>query len=230
MMRKVAILFDLDHTLGVDQRLEEGVLSDIGKSHCGVTTSREELVGILQEFRSGRLSLNEMLLKAFRDWNCPCMSLRDFVNEYESESLARVKSLFIPMPGTKEMLAGLSAQGVALAILSNGWAKLQQAKASIIQFPGPVLTSDELGFWKPDPKAFELALEKLKLEKSTTLYVGDSPETDVAGAKGVGLQTIWARLEGQTYPSGIAQPDYTITSLLELPSIVARLEKEAAPR
>jgi len=45
------------------------------------------------------------------------------------------------------------------------------------------------------------------------MYVGDSPLTDVVGAKNAGMFAVWADLEGQAYPTGVTTPDFAITSL-----------------
>jgi putative hydrolase of the HAD superfamily len=52
---------------------------------------------------------------------------------------------------------------------------------------GVVVTSQEVGFNKPDPQIFRAALRKAKLRPVEALYVGDQPQIDVAGANGAGM-------------------------------------------
>ena len=40
------------------------------------------------------------------------------------------------------------------------------------------------------------------------------------GGKGAGMSTCWLALEGEDEPVGLVEPDYTITSLGELPRLV----------
>jgi FMN phosphatase YigB (HAD superfamily) len=51
-----------------------------------------------------------------------------------------------------------------------------------------VLDSSVVGFTKPDPRIFALALERLGVEASDALMVGDSPSADVDGAHGAGIR------------------------------------------
>jgi FMN phosphatase YigB (HAD superfamily) len=46
--------------------------------------------------------------------------------------------------------------------------------------------------------------------------VGDDPEVDVAGAKGLGMRAIWIRAEAAATDE--ARPDLEIESLRELPA------------
>lgn len=72
---------------------------------------------------------------------------------------------------------------------------------------------------KPDPHYVELALEELGTE--TALYVGDRL-TDVRAADRAGLDSVLLRRTDATRPlRGDVAPDHEITTLSELPSIVA---------
>ena len=48
--------------------------------------------------------------------------------------------------------------------------------------------------------------------------MGDLIRTDIAGAKAMGMKTVWMQTEGKTAPDH-TQPDYTITRLNQLLSI-----------
>ena len=43
---------------------------------------------------------------------------------------------------------------------------------------------------KPNPEIFELALERLGVGREETVMIGDTPETDIAGATAAGLRSI----------------------------------------
>jgi HAD superfamily hydrolase (TIGR01549 family) len=88
-----------------------------------------------------------------------------------------------------------------------------------------ILDSGNLDVSKPDPRIFELAVERLKVNPSECFYVGDSFERDIVPAKHVGLNTIWLRA-----PNGRACPDpskanYIVSTLPEIEHIF--LEKGA---
>jgi len=68
---------------------------------------------------------------------------------------------------------------------------------------------------KPSRRPFTLAAKRLSLQPRNCVYIGDNPNTDIGGAKGVGMMMILVRRRG---PKG-GHPDYLARSL----SDVARL-------
>jgi putative hydrolase of the HAD superfamily len=214
-----AVLFDFDHTLGIDNRLEERVLRLLAQRLCGVDPTDGEIAAALARFRTGMVGLAEMLHEAFEAWGYS----GDVVPAYKEEALLLLPDLLAPMPGAREMLRALEDLGNPVAILTNGWTELQYAKAAFIGFDGNVFVSEDIGAWKPDARAFEIACEGLGAPVSTSLYVGDSPLADVAGAKGAGMLAVWANLDGMSYPRDVTPPDFTIAALAELPPLVLTL-------
>ena len=82
-----------------------------------------------------------------------------------------------------------------LAILTNGQdshqrAKIKALRADRIVRPEHICTSQQLGFRKPNPKAFQTAFEKMNENPEDWYYVGDSYENDMEGAKSAGMKTI----------------------------------------
>lgn len=84
-----------------------------------------------------------------------------------------------------------------------------------------VIDSAQVGVSKPERRIFTLALEQLGSAPHRAAYVGDSFERDVLGAKAAGLHTIWLRgLEPRPCPDP-SMVDATITTLEELPAVLA---------
>jgi len=83
-----------------------------------------------------------------------------------------------------------------------------------------VLSSEEACAYKPHPRPFNIALQRLGLKPSEVLYVGDHPFDDVYGAYSVGIQTVWINREGIEYDNSFPKPDFTISNLMELQDIV----------
>ena len=52
------------------------------------------------------------------------------------------------------------------------------------------ISSKEVGVDKPHPPVFLAALERARVDASAAIYVGDQYETDVVGARGVGIKPI----------------------------------------
>ena len=61
-----------------------------------------------------------------------------------------------------------------------------------------VVTTDDLGFGKPDPRVFAHACALLGSEPADTAYVGDDLEVDARGARAAGLYAVWLAREDVT--------------------------------
>jgi FMN phosphatase YigB (HAD superfamily) len=83
-----------------------------------------------------------------------------------------------------------------------------------------VIISADVGMRKPNPKIFERMLAMLSLPAGEILFVGDTPEHDVAGAARVGMRTAWISAGKGPWPAEMPPPDFVIADLAELPAIV----------
>jgi FMN phosphatase YigB (HAD superfamily) len=101
--------------------------------------------------------------------------------------LLRDSIAFRAFPDVAPLLAGLERAGVAVAVVSNWDCSLPEALASAGIEVGLVLDSASSGSSKPDPGIFRRALAALAVEPGRTLHVGDTEETDGAGARAAGV-------------------------------------------
>ena len=84
-----------------------------------------------------------------------------------------------------------------------------------------VYAQDHGGIEKPDPRIFKIALEKAGCEPHEMLHVGDSLETDVAGAKAAGVSSVWLDRNGDARdPNVDEEPEWEIRSLREMARIL----------
>jgi FMN phosphatase YigB (HAD superfamily) len=215
-----AVLFDFDHTLGIDNKLEEEVLRDLAAVYCAAPPSTADIGAVLARFRYEPVTLDEAIAAGLVSWGCPQDEAAAGVAAFRARCLALAPKRVEPLPGAGVMLRALHGRGLPVGILSNGWTQLQHLKARLIGFPGPVLSSEEIGAWKPDVKAFDIALSRFSMIVSSTMYVGDNPEVDIAGAKAAGLLAAWVDWESEPYPAGLAPPDLTVTRLDQLPELL----------
>ena len=95
---------------------------------------------------------------------------------------------FEPMPGAAEAVAELERLGLRLAVVSNWDVALPDhlEELGLARYFATVVTSAEAGAPKPDPRIFELALERLGVSPSRALHIGDS-EADEVGAHAAGM-------------------------------------------
>ena len=82
--------------------------------------------------------------------------------------------------------------------------------------------SSEVGVRKPHPKIFRLALDKLEIDPSEAVFIGDRLKEDVGGAQDVGMKGILKCHEGRDYTVPVT-PDAQVTELKELPDTIGKL-------
>ena len=83
-----------------------------------------------------------------------------------------------------------------------------------------IVVSDAVGWRKPRPEIFEVALRALDVAPRDALFVGDRADIDVVGAQRLGMPVAWVNRGGAPLPSGIDPPDYEIRDLAELAPIL----------
>ena len=76
--------------------------------------------------------------------------------------------------------------------------------------------SDTVGWRKPHPVIFEQALADMGLAPSECLFVGDRPDIDVVGAKGIGMAAAWLNVKRAPLPGGLPAPDLDLAGLADL--------------
>ncbi len=68
-----------------------------------------------------------------------------------------------------------------------------------------LLSTIDIGAVKPDPEPFEAALRTMKCRPDEVLYVGDRVETDIEGARRVGMRT--CLVGGESYLADVCVKD-----------------------
>jgi HAD superfamily hydrolase (TIGR01458 family) len=78
---------------------------------------------------------------------------------------------------------------------------------------------------KPSAAYFRAALEELGAEPADAVMIGDDVETDVGGAKAVGMRGVLVRtgkFEAKTLAAADPQPDAVVDSIADLPALLGR--------
>lgn len=87
-----------------------------------------------------------------------------------------------------------------------------------------VACSEELQNYKPHIETFRAVCERLNARPHETVFVGDHPRNDIAGARNAGMRTVWINRNKlvwphHTYVAGCEElpaPDVEIARLVEL--------------
>jgi len=125
------------------------------------------------------------------------------------------------IPGTLETLALLKQHGFRLAIVSNHrtWLPDHLTKIGLAKFFETIVVSDIVGFEKPDIRIMQIVLERLSLNGSECLYVGDHP-FDVLCSKKAGIDCAWLTAQNNILPDSVPyKEDFRLNKLTDLLTI-----------
>lgn len=168
--RGPAFLFDLDgtlvdsvyqHVLAWREALEEGGIElAVWRIHRQIGMSGGLFVNALLRETGHSVSKEEA----------------ERLQEIHHEAFKRYAPQVRPLPGAEELLAYLTKAGVPWAIATSG--RIQSARLSLrllgVGDDTPIVTRDLVRHAKPDPDLFLAAAEKLGVDISNSVVVGDS--------------------------------------------------------
>lgn len=101
-------------------------------------------------------------------------------------------------PDARSSVKVLKGMGLELVFLSNMTEEMLSnglKKERLDKFFTLIISTDSIDSYKPDPEAYNLAVEKLSLKKEEILFVAFAG-WDVAGAKWYGYPTFWVNRLG----------------------------------
>lgn len=220
-----AALFDLDGTL-LDRR-------DTFRRHLELQVARhpelfrpEEadryVARLLELDENGTLDRTAFYDRVEAEYGLPAGGSAILVQDFERH----FPEACTPLPYVAETLHVLRRSGLKLAVVTNGGSVIQNRKLDrlgIRSFLDAVLISEEVGFRKPDTRIFQAALDQLGVMPGAAAFIGDDPESDIAGAMASGLLAIWRRDDFWTEP---VAADHVIDHLQEVPSLLGIAEVE----
>ena len=125
---------------------------------------------------------------------------------------------------TRRCLDILRSEHRALGVVSNSTSEASVRRlldrVGILDYFARVVSSGTEGIEKPNPEIFLRAVRRLDVRPEETVHVGNLANTDAKAAAAAGLYGLWLNREGFGY--GDDPPE--ITTLLEVPTVVHRLE------
>lgn len=111
-----------------------------------------------------------------------------------------------PWPGAQMALDALVGR-VKIAVVTNCSEALGRRAAARLNVPwDTIVTAEEAGYYKPDPRPYELALARLGLQAPQAVFVAGSG-FDLFGTHTVGLRTYWHNRVGLPRPHGAPPAD-----------------------
>jgi putative hydrolase of the HAD superfamily len=222
-----AVGFDLDETLAVPERdrstLLEEAIRDVGAEEHLDGLTRESYLRAHRE-HSGS-DTREPVFDAL------VAEHTEGVDEVDPARLAEayrhaVEDALTPIEGGADLVRTLR-ETYRVGLLTDGPVRTQRGKLETLGWTDlfdAVVVTGELPEPKPDPRTFRRLLDDLGVAPGETVFVGDHPVADIAGAADAGLYAVQV-----SYPGGPdTHPDADATIAREelverLPAVVASL-------
>lgn len=107
-----------------------------------------------------------------------------------------------PYEGVGEALADLHGRGYRLGVVSDWVSGLPRIlhRLRLSRYLDWVLVSAAIGFNKPSPALYRLAVSRAGVPAEAMVHVGDSYYADVLGARTVGMDAVLIDWRGRSWP------------------------------
>lgn len=169
------------------------------------------------DMRAGRLA---EVATAF-GLDVPSDAHRSFEDAY-APAFRSAQRLFPDVPA---LLDAVDRVGLPVALLTNSALSPTRVKLEaldLVERFDVVVTTDTLGFGKPDPRVYVEACRLVGVEPARVVCVGDSLEWDVLGAEAAGLRAVWLDRAGRGTTEEVA-------SVRRLDELAAAIDRRFGP-
>jgi HAD superfamily hydrolase (TIGR01549 family) len=228
-----AVLFDLDDTLVDHRYANHAAIAGVRERFAGLQrVALEDLLAesarLLDELHRavalGRVAVDDARVERYRR----LFAFAGANGSADPEAAARLhRALYRRsrrrVPGALELLEVLSAVA-RIAVVTNNTQAEQREKLATFGFAPYVeslVTSEEVGASKPDPRIFQTALARVDCDPDSAVMIGDSLVHDVEGALAAGIEPFWFDRDGAAVAVG--GPFRVLTSLEPATEVARRV-------
>ncbi len=217
------VFFDLDHTLWDFETNSDKTFAYIFE--------RNRVAIDLESFTETYRPINRKYWKLFREDKVSKSDLRysrlreafdalefeagdDLIHTLSEEYIAYLSLNNQLFAHALEVLEYLRKK-YSLHIITNGFEEVQHRKLAssrLEPYFEHVVTSENVGVKKPDPRIFQYAMEKAEARPTESIMIGDNYEADIQGALNVGMRAIMCEFNGELPREDVT----TVKTLLEL--------------
>ena len=226
-----AVIFDLDDTLFDRKAAQIKILGSFRIKYAELFEDIEDSMVATAFFEADRLAdehfqaggdpqyLRHNRFKFF-------LNMLSIEEDYAEEMTSYYNDLYSQadseMPGARETVNKLDSK-YSLGVITNGATDTQYLKLENLGLRDKfeaILISEEAGMQKPEPQIFWKAAEKLSCRPQECLYIGNSYNGDIIGAKHADMRACWFNPNGAQILDRNIRPDYEIRKLTELFNIL----------
>jgi len=224
-----ALLFDLDDTLYSRNTAFRSWILAFARDELGFAEDDpcyQATVERIIELDAWGYTSRKTVFSAIKEARTP--ALEDSVEQLIETYQRRFLDHMYPEPGTQRLITAIQSANIPFGIITNGATTRQFNKIRALgldKLTTCIFISEQFGYEKPAATIFLTAANCLGHEPQNILFVGDNPSKDIWGAQQVGMHTAWLHHD-RAWPTDLieTQPDYTISDLGELCSLLALSE------
>lgn len=148
------------------------------------------------------------------------LDMEHLIDAYQWSVLPNVE----PFPDVSSALNTFADAGLKMGLVTNSFQPMRVRLSELEAFDlarffeaDHMISAADVGYLKPHPHIFNAALERLGVEASEVIFVGDSREADILGAKNVGMKAVLRiHPDSTAILNGKITPDARILSLYDL--------------
>jgi len=221
------IFFDLDRTLWDFEKNSHETLLELCVAHNLSAKGIEDYEAFIKNYKVHNEALwnlyrvdkisqkdlrRERFQRALADYNIVDPILAEKIGEDYISVCPKKDKLF---PYTIEVLEYLSGK-YSLHIITNGFEKVQHIKlkySNLEKYFDKVITSEQVGVKKPNPKIFDFAISEAKTTAEQSIYIGDDLEVDIIGCQNCGIGGVYFNPEKIPHSE---KPTFEISCLSQL--------------
>ena len=196
-----AVFFDFGETLVTLVPSKEELFIKASRSiglelNIEVVKVAYRMVGFSKKYSSVRIKNDKQRYNFYHDYNkhlCHALGISNYFDKLNPILFNKFKrrQQWKLVKDAKFVLQELFRRNIPLSVVAN-WDRylfLEAERLGVKKYFNSIITSQEVGFEKPDTKIFDYALEKLSLSArgNYILYVGNEYEADILGARKAGL-------------------------------------------
>ncbi len=221
------VLFDLDHTLFDSDESERQAyahataragLDDPDRHFATYVTINRQM---WQRVERGEMQPTDVRFRRFEEFNA--LVGLDADPRTMAEHFVWALGTFGELYDDAAQVLATCASRASLGLITNGLSDVQRSRLSrlgIADYFDAIVISSEVGVTKPGPDIFRIMFELLgDPDPATSVIVGDSLTSDIAGGAGFGIDTCWYNPHGNR-SEGTVVPTYEIRSLPDLVDVL----------
>ncbi len=224
-----AVILDVDGTLYHQPPLRRAMAARLAKAHVLRPRRGLRTVRAISAFRAAQEELRHA--PASTDLHTEQLSLAAARANIDAEEVARHVTRWMDdgpidlvaryaRPGLLDTLQQMRAQGLRLAVLSDYPATAKLQALGILEMIDVVVSAQdpEVGVFKPHPRGLEVVLDRLGLDGTQALYVGDRVDVDSGAASAAKVACIILA------PQRAGDPEAGYRRATSFPEILSLLE------